>query len=268
MHAANIFRVCLSSHQNGGLAPSSRGLRVSGGKHDFARRSPGARGHTRPNHITVGIRVHLTVQQFIQRAGFHPQQRFLARDHPILSQSHSDANQGPRRSLNPHAIQNMDAAVFQCELDLHLFAQAYAHGFGVFDQLRKGLWCLIFQRRPAVILFKEKRLLTRLQRIPALRLRQIAAFDHRRSGHTVHELKDTRTTFPLPQPKHHRLHHEAKPRIRRRPFGHAQEPRRGAFPGPRHRTQNTAELFFRILRKGLIGLVLISIQCRVHRIGI
>ncbi len=45
-----------------------------------------------------------------------------------------------------------------------------------------------------------------------------------------------------------------------------QQPGRGAFPSPRHRTQNRRQLFRRVLRKRLVGLGFIGVQNLAQRI--
>ena len=123
----------------------------------------------------------------------------------------------------------------------------------------KNLRCHVLQRHPAGVAGEVQRL-GRLQRIPTLRLAQVAPDDMRLAGNRIDELDHARPADPLPDPLRHLLHHKAQCRLIRCPLGLTQQAGAGALPCPGHASQHLGKLLRRVLRERLVGLHLILVQ--------
>ena len=258
MHAANILGRRLTPDEDARLTACSTCLRVAGGKDDPPGGRAGAGGDAAPDHVPLGTWVDLAVQQFRQRARLHPHERFLAADDPLIGQRHGDAHGSPRGTRNLHTVQDMQLALIDHKLDLHLGPQPLAHQRRVILQLGKGFGHQFFKRWPARITGEIHRRRIAFERVAALALAQIPPGDLRQAGIAIDQLQHARTALPLPHAKGHFLNHQPQPRIRRRALSLPEQPRRGAVPRPRHGAQHSSKLGRRVLGKTLFGLGLIG----------
>ncbi len=122
MHAANILWRSFAPDQNAGLTARGGSLCLACRKHNPPGGRTGAGSDPAANHIPLGTRVNLAVQQLCQGARFHPHQSFLARNDPFIRQGHGNFDRRPRRARHHNTVQNMQFAVFNHEFDLHFGA--------------------------------------------------------------------------------------------------------------------------------------------------
>jgi hypothetical protein len=149
VHAADILGAGLAPDEDTGLPLRRRGLRRGGGEHDPAGGGARGRGDPAGQHVAFGILGHLPVQKLVQRVRRDPAQRLVTVDHAFLGQRDGDGDRGPRRPGHAHGVEHLQLAVHQRELDLHLLAQALAHGVAIGPQGGDLFGRVILQRGAA-----------------------------------------------------------------------------------------------------------------------
>ena len=124
-HAADVLRRGLVAHQDHALARAGQLLGVLGveGDHAGCRAGAGVEAAGEQPALALGVllrrRVEHGPQQLVQALGLDAQQRLLRGDEPLVHHLDGDAGGGGGGALPDAALQHVEGALLDRELDVH-----------------------------------------------------------------------------------------------------------------------------------------------------
>ena len=205
-HAADVLGRGLDAHQDHRVAPSRRSLGVLRVEHDLPRCCTGAGVEAARQQAVVAHGLLLVggakgrSQQLVELLGLDAQQRLVRRDQPLLHHVDGDANGRRTGALADAALQHVEPAPLDGELDVHHVAVVPLERTTDLHQLRIDLRVLLLERA------ERQRRARAGDDVLALRVHQELAVEDVLAGRWVAREGDTGPRVVTEVAEDHRLH--------------------------------------------------------------